>query len=109
MATKIKWDKADFFWNNNPYTWNEVLLVIEAITQGAGADGDGEQAWMDWGDDDDDDRKNRLIELILKVHGKTITESKRKEIKQYKIKASDIKITVEKVLGIELVTENIKF
>ena len=37
------------------------------------------------------------------------TESKRKKIKQYKIKASDIKLTVEKVLGIEIMTENIKF
>ena len=57
----------------------------------------------------DDEKKNKQIKLILKVHGSTITESKQKEIKQYKIKASDIKITVEKVLGIELVTENIKF
>ena len=53
--------------------------------------------------------KKRFIELIIKVHCKTITESKRKEIKQYKIKASDIKLTVEKVLGVEVLTENIKF
>ena len=33
----------------------------------------------------------------------------KREIKQYKIKASDIKITVEKVLGVEILTENIKF
>ena len=107
MATKIKWDKADFKWNENPYTWSEVLLVIEAI---GGPSGDGDMAdpaWTDWSDDDD--RKKRVIELIIKVHGKTITESKRKEIKQYKIKASDIKLTVEKVLGVEILTENIKF
>ena len=30
-------------------------------------------------------------------------------LKQYKIRASDIKLTVEKVLGIEIMTENIKF
>ena len=53
--------------------------------------------------------KDKLVKLILKVHGNTITESKRKKIKQYKIKASDIKITVEKVLGVEVLTENIKF
>ena len=107
MATKIKWDKADFKWNENPYTWSEVLLVIEAI---GGPSGDGDMAdpaWTDWSDDDD--RKKRFIELIIKVHGKTITESKRKEIKQYKIKAKDIKLVVKEVLGIEMLAENISF
>ena len=56
----------------------------------------------------DDEKKKKLIKLILKVHGNTITETKQKEIKQYKIKASDIKLTVEKILGIEVMTENIK-
>ena len=32
MATKIKWDKADFFWNNNPYTWNEVVGQLYMAT-----------------------------------------------------------------------------
>jgi hypothetical protein len=53
--------------------------------------------------------KKKLVKLILKVYGDTITETKQKEIKQYKIKASDIKITVKKVLGVEVMTENIKF
>ena len=54
-------------------------------------------------------KKSRLVKLILKVQGNTITESKKREIKQYKIKAKDIKIVAEKVLGIEVITENIKF
>ena len=61
--------------------------------------------WTQWGDTDD--RKKRLIKLICKVQGKTITEEK--EIKNYKIKATDIKLLAEKVLGIEVITENIKF
>ena len=96
----ITWDNADFLWNNNSYTWDEVELVKELVKLGA-----GEDEWHQW----NEEKKKKFIKLILKVHGKTITESKKKEIKQYKIKASDIKITVEKVLGIELVTENIKF
>ena len=93
--TPITWNNANFAWNNNPHTWDEVLLARRA----AGED------WNLWEQKD----KDKLVKLILKVHGNTITESKRKKIKQYKIKASDIKITVEKVLGVEVLTENIKF
>ena len=106
---KIKWDStiingadATFKWNtapNNPsisrYTWNDVQLIIRA----AGED------ITQWEDSD----KKKLIKLILKIHGNTITESKQKRIKQYKIKAKDIKITAEKILGIEVMTENVKF
>ena len=100
MANKIKWEDANFKWDKAPttgipYTWNDVQLIIRAA-------GEDITQWEDF-------NKKKLIKLILKVHGNTITESKQKEIKQYKIKASDIKITAEKVLGIELVTENIKF
>ena len=93
--TPITWNNANFAWNNNPHTWDEVLLARRA----AGED------WNLWEQKD----KDKLLKLILKVHVNTITESKRKKIKQYKIKASDIKITVEKVLGVEVLTENIKF
>ena len=90
------WDSAVFSWGNNSFVWNEVVL---ALRLGAGDD------FSQWEDFD----KKKLIKLILKVHGSTITETKQKEIKQYKIKASDIKLTVEKVLGVEIMTENIKF
>ena len=106
---KIKWDSkiingvyATFKWNTAPthpnsprYTWNDVQLIIAA----AGED------FNVWEQKD----KDKLVKLILKVHGNTITESKRKEIKQYKIKVSDIKLTVEKVLGVEVITENVNF
>ena len=100
MAYKVfNWNNANFKWNNNPYTWDEVVLITAAW------DGITDKQWEQWGDD----KKKKLVKLILKVHGNTITESKRKEIKQYKIKVSDIKLTVEKVLGVEVMTENIKF
>ena len=112
MSTKpkIAWNKADFYWNAAPsspsykrYTWNDVKLLTAA---GGPSQGDfgAEQKWIKW----DKKKKNKLVELILKVQGNTITESKRKEIKQYKIKASDIKLTLEKILDIEVITENIK-
>ena len=94
------WNNTNILWNNNPYTWDEVELVRKLAGERAG--------YADWDVLNQSDQK-KLIKLILKIHGNTITESKKREIKQYKIKASDIKLTVEKVLGIELVTENVKF
>jgi hypothetical protein len=92
-TSPIKWGKANFKWNNNPYTWNDIAIIRRA----AGED------WNTWEQKD----KKKLVKLILKVYGETITESKQKEIKQYKIKAKDIKIAVKEVLGVEMIAENI--
>ena len=108
--TIFTWNNADFTWNqSNPsdplYTWNDVALIKEAI--GGGGVITEDMPWMKW--DDTDERKKKLIKLILKLNGKTITESKRKQIKQYKIKVSDIKLAIENISNIEIMTENIKF
>jgi len=99
MAKIFKWEEADFKWDLNPYKWNEVVLVLEL----AGAAGDEE--WNLW----NEEKKKRFIKLVLKVYGDTITEQKQKEIKQYKIKAEDIKIVVKEVLGVEMIAESISF
>ena len=95
----IKWENANFLWDKapisgTPYTWNDVQLIIKA----AGDD------YTQWEDKD----KKRLIKLIIKLNGKTITESKQKEIKEYKIKATDIKLAIKKITNVGIVTENIK-
>ena len=105
MATPITWNEANFNWDNNPHTWDEVQLVVEvveAIQQGGGGVIEDDMPWMK-----SQDKKKRLVKLICKVQGKTIKEEK--EIQNYKIKISDIKLLAEKVLGIEVLTENIKF
>ena len=104
MATPIKWEDADFSWDRNSYTWDEVQLVEEvvAVQQRGGGDME-EMPWIEW----DKEKKKKLIKLILKVHGNTITESKQKEIKQYKITAKDIKIVVKEVLGVEMIAEGV--
>ena len=103
MAAKIAWDTANFTWDNNPHTWDEVLLVIEVVKAlGGGGVIEEDMPWMK-----NQDTKKRLVKLICKVQGKTIKEEK--EIQDYKIKVSDIKLLAEKVLGIEVLTENIKF
>ena len=99
MVTPITWNEANFNWDNNPHTWDEVLLVIEAV--GGGGVMAEDMPWTKW----EDDKKKRLIKLICKVQGKTYKETK--ETKDIKITAKDIKILAEKVLGIEIITENI--
>ena len=93
MAGEITWDQAKFSLNSNTFTWDDVKLAKRA----AGED------WNTWEQKD----KKKLVKLILKVHGKTITESKQKEIKQYKIKATDIRLAVKEVLGVKMIAEGI--
>ena len=103
MSTPITWDNANFTWDNNPHTWDEVLLVIEVVESvGGGGVIEDDMPWMK-----NQDKKKRLVKLICKVQGKTITEEK--EIKKYKITVKDIKLVAKEVLGIEIMTENIKF
>ena len=97
MPIPIKWEDANFLWDNNIYTWDEVQLVEEIVEEILGGGGE----------DFDYEKKRRLIKLILKVHGNTITESKKREIKQYKIKAKDIRIVVKEVLGVEMIAEDV--
>ena len=120
MATPIKWEEADFKWDiappsedykegfkasSFPYTWDDVALieeVVEAIQQGGGGVIEDDMPWMK-----NQDKKKRLIKLILKCQGKTYRETK--EVQDIKITAKDIKLLAEKVLGIEVLTENVKF
>jgi len=106
MATPIKWEDANFKWDKAPttgipYTWDNVQLVeeaIEEIRQGASMDE------VFYGEPD---KKKRLVKLICKIQGKTIKQSK--EINDYKIKVSDIRLLAKEILNIEVLTENIKF
>ena len=93
MAGEITWDQAKFSLDSNTFTWDDVKLARRA----AGED------WNTWEQKD----KKKLVKLVLKVHGNTITESKQKEIKQYKIKATDIRIAVKEVLGVKMIAEGI--
>ena len=99
MSNKIKWEDANFKWNDNPYTWDEVALVVEAIEAISGPPGEGDDFIHPFFDKDPE-KKKKLIKLICKVQGKTI--EKEKEIKEYKITVKDIQLLAEEVLGINV-------
>ena len=96
----ITWSDNSIVWSSNSFTWDEVQLVQEIKAGGAIED---DMPWMK------PKKKEQLIKLILKVKGETLTESKNKPIKQYKIKAKDVKLVIKEVSGIELTTENVSF
>jgi len=102
---KVTWDTANILWNSNSFTWDEVQLVeeiVETVQQRGGIIED-DMSWMK------SEKKKQLIKLILKIKGETLTESKTKPIKQYKIKAEDVRLVVKEVSGVELTTENVSF
>ncbi len=101
--TNITWNNANFKWNSNLFTWDEVQLVQEIIKQKGGGIIEDDMPWMK------PEKKEQLIKLILKVKGETLTESKQKLIKQYKIKAKDVRLVIKEVNSIELTTENVSF
>ena len=98
--TNITWSDNSIIWSSNSFTWSEVQLVQEIRAGGVIED---DMSWMK------PEKKEKLIKLILKVKGETLTESKNKQIKQYKIKAKDVRLVVKEVSGIELTTENVSF
>ena len=101
----INWNTANILWNSNSFTWDEVQLVeeiVETVQQRGGIIED-DMSWMK------PKKKKQLIKLILKIKGETLTESKTKPIKQYKIKAKDVRLVIKEVNGIELTTENVSF
>ncbi len=94
----ITWDNANFTWDANTFVWD----LVQKILSGGGVIED-DMPWMK------PEKKEKLIKLILQVKGETLTESKTKSIKQYKIKAKDVKLVIKEISGIELTTENISF
>ena len=101
---KVKGVNALFPWNNAPntphrprYKWDEVFILLSAA-------GDIiKEPWEQW----DDKKRKKLIKLICKVKGETYKKSK--YVNDYKIKVSDVKLAAKEILGIEVLTENIKF
>ena len=103
MATKIKWDEANFKWNDNPHKWDEVLLVLEIVEAGGGSVEGAIRAVEEL----DPEKKKRFIKLICKIKG-IETYSGQKTIRDdIEVTAEDCEMVVKEVLGIDLTVENI--
>ena len=84
-STPIQWQNADFLWNDNPYKWNEVILVLSVESAG--------QAELDALDDK---KKKRLIKLIMRLDGVKIYDEF-KEPNKGKLTVKNVELLVEDV------------
>ena len=106
MAEELGWDTNDEIWSDNPYNWDDIILV-EKIVAGGGT-------LPERYDKLTDEEKERFIQLIVKVKGNQeystshiYTETKSVKVDEVKVTAEDIKLVVKEVLGINLEINNI--
>ena len=95
MAIRIpyKWNTANFQWNNNPYTWDDVALVQEVVQAGSSY----QEVFKDT------TKKKKFIKLICKVEGVEYKETK--EIKKRQIRITDVALVAKEVLGVDIKVE----
>tara|TARA_R110002020_G_scaffold49287_2_gene140335 strand:- start:606 stop:932 length:327 start_codon:yes stop_codon:yes gene_type:complete len=106
MATTITWDNANFTWDNNSHTWDEVVLVEKAIK--TGTDGSYPEDPVKALDTNlTDDEKQRFVKLICKVKGIETYSGQKTINNDINITAKDIQLVAQKVLGIDIMAENI--
>ena len=102
MATKITWERANFKWNNNPHTWDDVLLVSEIISDGAELPEIAHKI-----EKLDLEKKKRFIKLVCEIKG-IETYSGQKTIRDdINVSTEDVEFVIKEVLGIDLTVENI--
>ena len=107
FGDKITWDEANFLWNDNPYTWDDVRFIIDVAKGGGNPDLIKKEL------DRDEEKKKRFIEILVKVKGNQEYSSphiynQKKEVQDnLEVSVEDIKLVVKEVLGINLEIKNI--
>tara|TARA_Y100000593_G_C4126750_1_gene245363 strand:- start:282 stop:626 length:345 start_codon:yes stop_codon:yes gene_type:complete len=93
MPNNITWDTADFLWNSNPYTWDEIKLVQELAGSGKSA-----KRRKEYYDRLDKGTQQKVIKLLCKIKGVDykLIKSTNPDIK---VSASDIQLLIDEVLN----------
>jgi len=99
VVNHIKWENADFEWNDNPYLWNDVAF-IEGINRAAGKIG-----LQNALDVLNPEKKKRLVHLIMRKKGIKIYD-KSKSVKDVKINIKDVEMIIKEVKA-QIEAENI--
>jgi hypothetical protein len=97
----FQWGNANFAWESNPFsnqsrnpfTWDDCALITDLLE--ALAAGKAPEDYFR-----DKEKKKRFIKLLCKVQGKEYKETK--EVKDYKIRISDISLVAKEVLGVNI-------
>ena len=91
MANKIKWNEADFKWNDNPHIWNLVLEILEA---GGGTLEGAVRAVEEL----EPEKKKRFIKLVCKIKGIETYSGQKTINDDIKVSAADCELVVKEVL-----------
>ena len=86
-------------WNDNPYTWDEVQLIIEIL------DAAGTVSTAKVIHDLPPEKKKRLVRLILRRKGIKMYDE-HKEVKDVTIKVEDVELLIKEVKA-QILAENI--
>ena len=89
MANKIKWNEADFRWDDNPHLWNLVVEIVESIDKHGGTVYDAVK-------DLDKKKKKRLIRLVMTRNNIKVYDEA-KEVKNIEAHVEDIEMIVTEV------------
>jgi len=104
MATKIKWEDADFVWEDNPYTWDDVLLVLEVV--GAGTGDTSRQGVKKRIEKLEPEKKKKLIHLIMRRKGIKIYDKSKVAKEDITINIEDVEMIIKEVKA-QIEAENI--
>jgi|TARA_X000001382_G_C3062862_1_gene144904 hypothetical protein len=97
IGTALTWEDSDWLWNDNPFTWGEITLAEQVAVSKSS---DIKQIL------NADDQK-RFIKLVCKVKGIETYSGQKTINDDIEVTADDINLVVKKVLGIDLMVENI--
>jgi len=86
MSDCITWKEGDIAWDNTDFTWSEICLLIEVITQGGGYSEQFKRLR-----DKDKNTQKTFIKLLCRIKGEEYEETKyfRPDVR---VKAGDFKI-----------------
>ena len=98
MATKIKWEDADFAWNDNTYKWDDVAIIEEITKADGGLDHEALEQL-------EEKKKKRLIHLVMRRNGIKIYDES-KVVKNIKVHVDDIEMVIKEVKA-QIQAENI--
>jgi len=97
----LTWEQSDYpiQWDNNPYTWDEVFILIE-IAQALNGGGDFDTIYGGL----DKKKKKKLIKLVARINGEKFEESKYKN-EDIKVIAKGVKVAIKEILNIDIKVE----
>ena len=97
----LTWEQTEYpiQWDNNPYTWDEVFILIEIAEQISGG-----KIFDDIYGGLDEKKKKKLIKLVARINGEKFEESKYKN-EDIKVIAKGVKIAIKEALNIDIKVE----